>query len=82
MQIRDLMTSDVMVVRTDTPVKEAAELLLAHRVSGAPVVDASGALVGVVSELDFVRRWRSRGTSRSQGDACRTNPPGSAPCRR
>jgi CBS domain-containing protein len=55
MHIRDVMTRDVMVVRMDTPVKEAAGLLLQYRVSGAPVVDESGNLVGVVSELDFVR---------------------------
>jgi Predicted signal-transduction protein containing cAMP-binding and CBS domains len=59
MHIRDVMTRDVMVVRTDTPVKEAAGLLLQYRVSGAPVVDESGNLVGVVSELDFVRPTES-----------------------
>jgi len=40
----------------DTPIVDAAELMLKRRISGLPVVDAAGKLVGIVSEGDFIRR--------------------------
>jgi CBS domain-containing protein len=54
MRIRDVMTSTVVTVTPDTPVREVARLLDEHRISGLPVVDADGGLVGVVSEADFL----------------------------
>jgi CBS domain-containing protein len=56
MQVRDVMTRNVISVRASQSVLEAAELMLENRVSGLPVVDAAGALVGVVTEGDFLRR--------------------------
>ncbi len=56
MQVRDVMTRNVISVRTDQSVLEAAQLMLQNRVSGLPVVDAAGALVGIVTEGDFLRR--------------------------
>ena len=52
----DVMTHDVVTVHTDATVKEIAELLLAKGISGVPVVDAAGALVGMVSEGDLLLR--------------------------
>jgi CBS domain-containing protein/rubredoxin len=53
---RDVMTADPITVRPDASVHEAAELLSEHRVSGLPVCDANGNLVGVVSEFDLIAR--------------------------
>jgi CBS domain-containing protein len=50
MKARDLMTTPVITVRPETTLKAAATLLWEHRVSGLPVVDADGNLVGMVSE--------------------------------
>lgn len=52
----DVMTHDVITVHPDATVKEIAELLLAKGISGVPVVDAAGALVGIVSEGDLMHR--------------------------
>ncbi|HEX5825943.1 MAG TPA: CBS domain-containing protein, partial [Candidatus Limnocylindrales bacterium] len=49
------MTRTVVSIRPETPVREVARLLDEHRISGVPVVDDHGSLVGVVSEADFLR---------------------------
>lgn len=49
---RDIMTTDVVTVTTSTPIEEAIDLLVEMRVSGLPVVDDEGRLVGVVTEKD------------------------------
>ncbi len=54
--IRDVMTESVLSVHTDTPLREVALLLGDHRISGLPVVDADGAVVGVVSEADLLMK--------------------------
>ena len=51
----DLMTSDLLTVRDDATVAELAEFLTLHEISGAPVEDATGKLVGVVSITDIAR---------------------------
>lgn len=56
MRAYQIMSPRVATVRPDTPISEAAELMLAKRISGLPVVDAAGKLVGIVSEGDFLRR--------------------------
>jgi CBS domain-containing protein len=53
---RDLMTPDVVTVTPDLSIKAFAELLVSHRISGAPVLDAAGALVGVATESDLIFR--------------------------
>lgn len=50
----DLMTSDVVTVTPDTPVKEAAKLMSDRHVGALPVVDAAGALVGIATEGDLI----------------------------
>ncbi|HEX5365145.1 MAG TPA: CBS domain-containing protein [Acidimicrobiales bacterium] len=55
-RVRDVMTTHVVRVVPTATYDEVVDLLLAHGVSGAPVTDASGHLLGVVTEADLVRR--------------------------
>ena len=52
--VADVMTIDPIVVRDDASLEEAARLLRAYSVSGLPVVDRRGVLVGVISKTDLV----------------------------
>jgi CBS domain-containing protein len=61
MLARDIMTRDVITVQPGTPVEEIARLLLAHRISGVPVVDPDGRVVGLVTEADLIVRERPEG---------------------
>jgi CBS domain-containing protein len=56
MQAKDLMTTDVVVAHPHTPTAEIAQLLLDHTISAVPVVDSTGAPVGMVSEGDLIGR--------------------------
>lgn len=51
---RDAMSRNVVVIREHATVEEAIHSLLKHRVSGAPVVDAQGQLVGIISEFQLL----------------------------
>jgi CBS domain-containing protein len=53
--VADVMALDLVVVRADAPIEQAAELMDRHHVSGLPVVGHAGTLVGVVSQTDLVR---------------------------
>ncbi len=53
--VGEIMTRDPIVVRADAPLGEVARLLDSHHISGLPVVDGTGALVGVVSHTDLLR---------------------------
>ncbi len=53
---RDLMTPDVVTVPPETPVMAMARLLADRGISAVPVVDAAGAVLGIVTEADLVRR--------------------------
>lgn len=59
MQARDIMTSDVATVASDTPVAEIARRMLQRHVSAVPVVGDGGKVVGIVSEGDLIRRLKS-----------------------
>ena len=56
MKASDVMTIDPAAVSAGASVFEAMRLMLERRVSGLPVTDANGVLVGIVSEGDFLRR--------------------------
>jgi CBS domain-containing protein len=56
MRVRELMSTDLEVVRPDTSYKELVERMLARNVSGLPVVDEQGSLVGIVTEADVIRK--------------------------
>lgn len=62
----DVMTRDVVTVGPEVPVLQIAQLLLARGISGVPVVDEDGALVGIVSEGDLLRRVEL-GTEKRRG---------------
>ena len=53
---KDIMTRDVVTVTPDTSLEELASLLVKNEISGAPVVDAGGALYGVVTENDLIEQ--------------------------
>ena len=53
--VGDLMAVEPVVVRADAPLSEAAALIDHHHVSGLPVVDGAGSLVGVISQTDLMR---------------------------
>jgi CBS domain-containing protein len=59
MHIRELMSRDVVTVSPETLLKEVAALLAKHCISGVPVCDADGQVVGVVSEADIL--WKELG---------------------
>src|SRR5690349_13337252 len=55
-----IMTRDVITVSPAAPIHEAARLMVEHGVSGLPVIDANGRLVGIISEGDLILRQRRR----------------------
>lgn len=63
MKAADIMTREVMTVGPNASILEAGRMMLQHRVSGLPVVDAAGNIVGIVTEGDFLRRTET-GTER------------------
>lgn len=65
MKVADVMTREVVSIAPDASVMEAVRLMLQHRISGLPVIDASGKLQGVVTEGDFLRRVET-GTERKR----------------
>lgn len=56
MIVRDLMTTPALSVAATASIVDALKLMIGHRVSGIPVLDKDGALVGLLSEADFMRR--------------------------
>jgi CBS domain-containing protein len=65
MKAGEVMTGRVVTVAPDASVLEAIRLMLERHISGLPVIDASGALVGVITEGDFLRRVET-GTERKR----------------
>ncbi len=55
LKVERVMTPDVITVTPDTSLAETARLMLEHKISGLPVVDAKGRVVGVVTESDIFR---------------------------
>ena len=56
MEAKDIMTREVVTVSPSLPVKILANLLIKNRISGAPVADKKGKIVGVVSETDLIAK--------------------------
>lgn len=65
MQASDIMTTNVITVRPNASIFEAATLLTEHHISGIPVVDEGGAVVGILSESDLLHRVET-GTGKPQ----------------
>lgn len=55
MRLSAIMAAPLISVGPHVPLKEVAQLLVAHRITGVPVVDEAGRLMGVVSQADVVR---------------------------
>ncbi|MVT70445.1 CBS domain-containing protein [Bradyrhizobium pachyrhizi] len=66
MRAHQIMARHLITVGTETSIIKAAKLMMDHHVSGLPVVDSSGRLVGILSESDFLRRSEI-GTQRRRG---------------
>src|SRR5215468_4495533 len=65
MKTTDIMTRNVVSVQPATTILQAAQLMLQHRISGLPVVDRDGQVIGIVTEGDFLRRAET-GTQRQR----------------
>lgn len=66
MRADQIMTHQVITIHPEASIIEAAALMVQHRISGLPVVNESGELIGVISESDFLRR-AELGTQRKRG---------------
>jgi CBS domain-containing protein len=60
MTAKDIMTRDVITASPAASVKDLAKLLIHNQISGAPVVDGKGRLLGIVSEADIVAKSRKQ----------------------
>ena len=62
LKIKSIMTPDPITISDDATISDAAQLMIDYKVSGLPVVNASGDLVGIITESDIfrmvVRAWR------------------------
>lgn len=56
MKVRDIMTKEVMTVKTDTSVNDIAKLMGEHNISGVPVVDDQQHVMGIITESDLIVR--------------------------
>jgi CBS domain-containing protein len=62
LKIKSIMTPDPITIREDANIRDAAQLMIDYKVSGLPVVDANGDLIGMLTESDIfrmvVKSWR------------------------
>src|SRR6516225_2614849 len=70
MKAKDVMTSPVVSIEPDASIWQAVRIMLQRHISGLPVIDSKGALVGIVTEGDFLRRAET-GTQRRRAALAR-----------
>ncbi len=62
LKIKEIMSPDPITIREDATIRDAAQLMIDYKVSGLPVVDKQGDLVGMITESDIfrmvVRSWQ------------------------
>jgi len=58
---RDIMTSNVCTIRPEASAQEAAQLLSQKRISGLPVVNPDGKIIGIVTEADIISKVNQEG---------------------
>jgi CBS domain-containing protein len=75
MRVRDVMTTDVLTVRADASLKEAAALMAERGISGLPVVDLGGQVAGVLSEGDILFKETGQTPKRGFVDRLLLLPP-------
>jgi CBS-domain-containing membrane protein len=56
LKAKDIMTKDVITIRSEATVEELARLLMEHRISGVPVVNDENRIEGIVTENDLIRK--------------------------
>jgi acetoin utilization protein AcuB len=56
-RIREIMTREVITTTPDTPIEDAANLMVTHKIGGLPVVDGKGKVVGIITETDIFRTF-------------------------
>jgi CBS domain-containing protein len=65
LEVEKIMTPHPITISPEATIVEAADLMLEHKISGLPVVDKQGALVGIITESDIfrliVQKWRQEG---------------------
>ncbi|WP_256961897.1 CBS domain-containing protein [Streptomyces sp. NRRL B-24572] len=71
-RIDELLTREVVSVRSDTPFREIVRMLSQHRVTAGPVVDEENRVIGVVSEGDLLRKTADRGVLSAIERMCAT----------
>jgi acetoin utilization protein AcuB len=76
--VSEVMTSRVYTVTPQSRLAEAAHLLLRHKIGCLPVVDAKGALVGILTETDLLRAAYDEGGAR-EGEAEAVGAGGATP---
>jgi CBS-domain-containing membrane protein len=59
-KVHEIMTSNVVSVHEDTPIRDVAQMLDRYRISGVPVCDGHGHMVGLISEYDLIARAEAR----------------------
>lgn len=57
--VAEIMTKDVVTARPDTTIRELAEIFVTRRIGSLPVMDASGKLLGMVTESDLVEQGKN-----------------------
>ena len=62
MQLRDIMTEDIVYVNTETTVEQVAQLMQKHNVGSIPICDETGTIKGIVTDRDIVVRNVAHGT--------------------
>ncbi len=56
MKVKEIMTAPVVTAHAEMPVGDLADLLARHKITAVPIVDAQGAVVGLVSEFDLMAK--------------------------
>jgi CBS domain-containing protein len=67
MKVRDVMTRQVVTARPEMTLRDLALLLSEHRISGMPVVDGAGTILGIVSEADILAKERGPAPAHGAG---------------
>lgn len=67
--VREIMTADVVTFGADTSIEEATQAMLEGHFSGAPVVDAEGRPIGIVSKTDLLEAWHGHVRSLAEAPA-------------
>jgi acetoin utilization protein AcuB len=66
-EVREIMTEDVIITTPDTPIEDAAHLMAANKIGGLPVVDEHNCVVGVITETDIFKTFVEMFAGRRSG---------------